>query len=92
MTDTQPDLSGIGRTGMAKKRCPRTWHDKCARTRNIFGEHVCARPPGHPDGCMCYCSARPAADGQEVLFAAPPRLRAAGLAAARRRAAGVSRP
>jgi hypothetical protein len=69
-----------------RKNCPSTWGGECTRTRPItWGEHACARPPGHPETCMCYCSARPATDGQEPLFSVPWRMTAAGLAAARRR-------
>ena len=34
-----------------------SWYGTCASS--IVREHACARPPGHPPPCMCYCGERP---------------------------------
>ena len=41
-----------------RKRCANpSWYGNCAAS--IVREHACARPPGHPPPCMCYCGQRP---------------------------------
>jgi hypothetical protein len=41
---------------MNGKRCAWWWGTGC--THNNGDLHICARPPGHPSPCMCYCGQR----------------------------------
>jgi hypothetical protein len=59
---------------MSRRRCVQSWYGACPTPANL-GQlidnptHRCARPPGHPAPCMCYCGDRPAPDGQQPLWA-----------------------
>jgi hypothetical protein len=49
----------------ARVRCAQTWaaipSDWAFKFLRGHPEHwhSCARPPAHPDSCMCYCGERP---------------------------------
>ena len=60
---------------MNGKRCAWWWGTGC--THNNGHLHICARPPGHPSPCMCYCGQRaptpaPEPDTPEALWHAWP--------------------
>jgi hypothetical protein len=41
---------------MTTRRCNWPWDGHCPT--NPGGPHICARPPGHPPRCMCYCGTK----------------------------------
>jgi hypothetical protein len=61
-----------------RKRCAEGWDGPASPYLAGHGrDHVCARPPGHPPPCMCYCGERrPEADRRPATTPLPRRPKA----------------